>query len=115
MKRGVFIVIFLFLMACFLPLALAPPAQANGTRITMYNDVAITTVQPTTRDRFGPANGMFAEANQGYIGLMKDTEKIHGVWDTNSLTQPGIRSLEVSYMLKIGEEPMGNKGNATKL
>ena len=110
MKRGFLVLVFLFVVACFLPFAMAPPAQASGT--VVQNDHATIIAGPAVQDRFDLANGMLAEATNlnDYID-MSNKQKTHGVWDT-SLTTPWTRSLEVSETLKYPEELAGTKSNA---
>jgi hypothetical protein len=114
MKRGYLVLVFLFVLAC-LPFAMAPPAQANGTMV--LNDHATIIAGPAVRGQLDLANGMFAEANNLNNVYMyeNDNPKIHRYVEDSSLAKPWTRSLEVSYMLKFGEELAGTKGNTNKI
>ncbi len=132
MKRGCLIAVFLFVAACFFPLALAPPVQANEN--VAFQSAIITSVEPAAlpglydpaampglcelvalRNPRGPTISLFAEVLENYFELSEYSHKIHrGVWD-NSLAKPWTRSLEVSEMLIYDDQFAGTKGNTNKI
>jgi len=107
MKRGYLSLVFLFVLACFLPFALAPPAQASGTML--YNNHAMIIADPTA--------GQLPDPGGGNMVAIVTVENMN--YPTNSLGEtinksynmanPWNWNMEVFIVLKYPDSAAGTK------
>jgi len=108
MKRGYLGLVFLFVLACFLPFAMAPPAQASGTML--YNNHATIIANPAAGQIPDPGGG-------NMIAIVTTVENMN--YPTNSLGEtinksydmanPWNWNMEVFIVLKYPDSATGTK------
>ncbi len=108
-RKGLIVLVFLFVLACFLPFAMAPPAQASGT--TLYNNHATIIADPTTGQTPDPSGGnMIAIVTVENMNMNYPTNSLgETIVKDYDMANPWNENMEVSIVLKYPDSATGTK------